>query len=114
MKINFVPTIIAIAITLLIAYGFYSFYEGENKLLLTSGSFIFIVATLIMSIGVSYQLPRTTTNIRTVSGIFFMVALVSNVIFSFLKFSIPSYVITSGLLFLVYIIITYSIYKAKE
>ena len=104
MKINFVQTIIAIAVSLLIAYGFYSFHDSENKILLSAGSFVFLAITLILTIGTSFELPRTTTNVRVVSGIFFAVALISNLIFTFIAFSIPSYVITNGILLLVFIL----------
>ncbi|MCZ2129317.1 MAG: hypothetical protein LC109_03520 [Bacteroidia bacterium] len=114
MKINFVQTIIAIAVSLLIAYGLYSFHDSENKILLSAGSFVFLAITLILTIGTSFELPRTTTNVRVVSGIFFAVALISNLIFTFIAFSIPSYVITNGILLLVFILIAYSINKAKQ
>lgn len=114
MKVNYVQTIIAIAVSLLIAYGLYSFHDSENKTLLCSGSFVFLAATLAMSIGTSFDFPRTTTNIRVVSGIFFAIALISNLIFTFIFFSVPSYVIINGILLLVFILILYSIYKAKQ
>ena len=114
MKINFVQTIIAIAVSLLIAYGLYSFHNSENKILLSAGSFVFLATTLVLTIGTSFQLPRTTTNVRIVSGIFFAVALISNLIFTFVAFSVPSYVITNGILILVFILIAYSINKAKQ
>jgi hypothetical protein len=112
MKINFVQTIIAIALSLLVAYGLYSFHLGENKLLLSAGSFVFLATTLVMTIGASFDLPRTTTNIRVVSLIFFAVALISNLIFTFINFSVPSYVIINGILLLVFILFAYSINKA--
>ena len=114
MKINFVQTIIAIAVSLLIAYGLYSFHGNDNKLLLCVGSFVFLSVTLIITIGASFELPPTTTNIRVVSGVFFVVALISNLIFTFINFSVPSYVITNGILLLVFILIAYSINKAKQ
>ena len=114
MKINFVQTIIAIAVSLLIAYGLYSFHSSENKILLSAGSFVFLATALVMTIGASFELPRTTTNIRVVSGIFFVIALISNLIFTFINFSVPSYVIINGILLLVFILIAYSINKAKQ
>ena len=114
MKINFVQSIIAIAVSLLIAYGLYSFHSSENKILLSVGSFVFFATTLLFTIGTSFQLPRTTTNVRVVSGIFFVVALISNLVFTFITFSVPSYVITNGILLLVFILIAYSINKAKQ
>jgi hypothetical protein len=114
MKINFVQTIISIAVSSLIAYGLYSFHYGENKILLSAGSFAFLASALVMTIGASFELPRTTTNIRVVSGIFFAIALISNLIFSFINFSVPSYIIINGILLLVFILIAYSINKAKQ
>ena len=114
MKINLVQTIIAIAVSLLIAYGLYSFHSGENKILLSAGSFVFLATALVMTIGASFELPRTTTNIRVVSGIFFVIALISNMIFTFVNFSVPSYVIINGILILVFILNVYLINQAKQ
>ena len=114
MKINFVQTIIAIAVSLLIAYGLYSFHNSENKIIISIGSFIFLAITLVLTIGASFELPRTTTNIRAVSGIFFVIGLISNLMFNFWNFSIPSYVIINGILLLVFISIAYSINRAKQ
>lgn len=114
MKINFVQTIIAIAVSALIAYGLYHYHNNENQMLLGIGSFVFLSVTLALSIGVNFEQPRTTTNIRVVSGIFFAVALISNLIFNFLSFSKASYVITNGILILIYSLIAYSINKAKQ
>jgi hypothetical protein len=114
MKVNFIKSIIAIALSGLIAYGFYSFHNSENKLLLSAGSFLFVSLTLLLTIGISFDLPRTSTNVRTVSAIFFLVALTSNIIFSLVSFSVPFYIIANGILILIYTLITYSITKAKQ
>lgn len=114
MKINFIRTIISIAISALVAYGFYSFYEGTNLLLLTCGSFIGLAITLFWSLSISLLQARTTTVVRTISGIFFVVFLVSNLIFSFLNFTRPAYVIINGILMLLYILISYSIAREKQ
>lgn len=114
MKINFAQTIIAIAVSALIAYGLYNFHDGENKILLSVGSFVFLSVTLALSIGVNFGQSRTTANIRVVSVIFFVIALISNIVFNFLSFSEPSYIITNGILLLIYILIAYSINKAKQ
>jgi len=114
MKLNFITTLIAIAVSLLIAYGLYSFHNSENKILLSAGSFVFFAITLILAIGTSFELPRTTTNIRVVSGVFFAIALASNLIFVFISFSVPSYIIINGILLLVFVLIVYSINRAKQ
>ncbi len=114
MKIDFVKTLIAFAVSALITYGLFSISENENKLLLSYGSFIFLAITLALTISVNFKFPRATTNIRVVSGIFFIIALVSNIIFSFFHFSIPSYIIINGILLLIYVLLVYSINKAKQ
>jgi hypothetical protein len=114
MKINPVQTIIAIAVGLLIAYGLHSFHNGENKMLLSVGSLVFLAATLTLTIGANFVNSRTTTNIRVISGIFFAIALISNLVFTFINFSVPSYVITNGILLLAFILIVYSIDKTKQ
>lgn len=114
MKIDFVKTIIAIAVSSLIAYGFYEFSTNSNKDLLIIGSLIFLIITLTFTIGISFNLPRTTALIRTVSVIFFVVAFLSNLIFSFVNFKDATYIIVNGILFLIYGLTTYSISKAKQ
>jgi hypothetical protein len=114
MKLNTIPSLIALIISALIAYSFYHFHTGENKDLLSLGSFIFIAITLLFLIGIRYTLPRTTTMIATVSGIFFVLSLISNLTFSFSTISTPLYVIVNGILMMVYLYIVYSVQKAKQ
>ena len=114
MKLNFIPTIIAIAISGLISYGFYSFHNSNNKLLLSIGSFTFLALTLIFTIGATFDLSRTKINIRTVSALFFGTSLVSNLVFSFFEFTKPIYVIVNGILLLAYLLVIYSIQKLKQ
>lgn len=114
MKINPVKSAIAIAISSLLTYGIYTSHEGENKIFLGVGSFIFLILTLVMTIGVSFEFSRTSTNIKYVSGLFFLIALFSNLFYTFIYFSIPSYIIINGILMSLFILLTYSINKAKQ
>lgn len=114
MKIDLIKTIIAIIVSGLIAFGFYHFHHSENKLLLSLGSLLFTTITLVWTIGVSFKFSRTTTVVRTVSGIFFGIALLTNLIFSLTDFSVPFYVIVNGILVLIYWLIIYTIAKAKQ
>ena len=115
MKLDFIKTTIAIAVSCLMAYGFYSLNTAHNKELLTAGSLIFLIPTFILAIGVRFNLSRTTSLVKTVSAVFFGLAIMSNLAFSLIGFSDPAlYIIISGVLFLVYILIVYSISKAKQ
>ena len=114
MKLNFVQAIIAIAISTLISYGFYIFNESENNIIFSLGSFVIFSTSLIFFLGTDFELPRTTTNVRVVSVIYFIVAMISSLIFTFINFTVPSFVITNAIMLLVYILIIFSIYKAKQ
>lgn len=114
MKIDLIKALIAFAISGLIAFGFYTFSSDLNRDLLTIGSLIFLSVTLIFSISISNNLPRTTTLIRITSIIFFIIALISNLLFLFIKFSQEVYIIVNGIMLLIYGLISYSIAKAKQ
>lgn len=114
MKLDIIKIFIAIAVSGLIAYGFFAFNTSPNKDLLTVGSLIFLITSLTFTIGVSFNLPRTTSLIRTVSAIFFIIALLGNIAFSFMEFKEATYIIVNGILFLIYGLISYSIGKAQQ
>lgn len=114
MKINLVQTIVAVFVSMIISYALYSFHPFENKILLSAGGFIFTAISLILTIGITFSLPRTTTNISVLSGVFFLVALISNFTFTFVDFSVPSYVIVNGVLLSAFISITFTISNAKQ
>ena len=75
--------VIAFGISIILSHMGYKFYHGENKILQSVGSFLFLSVSLILSLGLNFEEPRTTTNIKIVSIILNLVALTSNVIFNF-------------------------------
>lgn len=113
MKINLIKLIIAIFISVLICHRFYSCAHPDKSLLLTIDSYITLSGTMLGSIGIDFEDRRNGINIRLVSSIFFVIFLILGVIFSCFEFSNPLYVIINGLLLLIYIHITYSIYKVR-
>lgn len=114
MKIDFVKTIIAIAVSMLIAYGFYSFHHSENSQLLVATSFIELLLSGFFVLGLRFEQARTTANVRVVTSIFFIVFLMTNIVFSFFEFSKQTYIIINGLLMLSCILIVYSLLKTKQ
>lgn len=114
MRINLIKLIIAVFISMLICYGFYSFAHSEKNILLVIGSFITLSGAMTVTIGLDFEDKRNGINIRLVSGIFSVIFLISGIVFSCFEFSNPLYVIINGLLLLIYILITYSIYKVRE
>lgn len=111
MKVNLVNSIIAVALTALVVFGFYSWcYYGELKLLLTIFSSISILLTLGTTIAVSMSRKRSGVNIKIVSSIFLLFFLVSNAIFCGLtEFTVSVYVITNGVILLVWFMLCYGI-----
>jgi len=71
MKIDLIKTIIAIGVSILIAYGFYSFHHSVNSQLLVASSFVELSLSGFFVLGLRFEKPRTTANIRLVSSIFF-------------------------------------------
>ena len=114
MKINFIPTIIAIALSALVAYGCFSLRQDNFNNLLGIGCFVMMSIATALTLGLGFESSRTTTNIRVLSAIFTLIFLASNLIFCFISFSVPTYIITNGILLLIFILLTYSIAKAKQ
>jgi hypothetical protein len=114
MKVDLFQTIIAIAIGALISYGFYIFNESDNNIIFSMVSFVILSTSLIFLLGTNFELTRTATKIRVVSGVFFVLAMISNLLFTFINFTILSIVITYGFIFLVYISVMYSLYTNKK
>lgn len=115
MKIKIIPSIIAIAISALVSYGIYSISRNSlDNTLLATGCGVMSLFTLVTALGIQFKQPRATANIKIVSLIFFVIALVSNLIFAFWVPSQPAYIIVNGLLLLVWLLVVYGLSKAKQ
>jgi len=111
MKFNPITSAIAIGLSALIAYGFYSFNDNSLKVVLSAGSFIFLGLTLLFSIGAGSGSFARNLNTRTASWFFFFLALASHLLFSFVTFTVPAYVVTHGIMFLLYLLVLYYIIR---
>ena len=115
MKINIIPTIIALAVSALAAYALYAFCKTEGQeLLLAIGGGIALFLPLATCLGIRFEQGRTSANTAAVGGVFFAVLLIAQLIFAFVQFSTPAYVITNGMLLLVFLLCVYAIAKAKQ
>ena len=115
MKINTFTAILSVALAAIIAF-FLSFYvAGDNKLLLGIGSFISMALTLTGTVSLSFEYNRTTTLTRTTSGVFFTLILTSQIIFTVLNsFILPTYVLVTGCMSILYALIVYGISRSKH
>ena len=114
MKHDIVKSIFVFSLAGLIAFGFFNFYSGKYNYIIGIGSFVMLLLSLFFSISVSFQNTRTTILTRTISLIFFPDFLTSNIIFFNIEFTVSAYVIASCVEVLLFLLLVYSIKKAKQ
>lgn len=113
MKIDIVKTIIAVAISALLAYACYEICKFERvQWIITGGAFLTIVIPCVLSMGVSSKEERGAVMLKTLSSIVLTIEIIANFVFVFFDFSVPVYVIINGLLLLVFALTYNSMYKA--
>jgi hypothetical protein len=115
MKINTFTAILSVALAGIIAF-FLSFYVTEdNKVLLGIGSFVSMALTLTGTLSLSFEYDRTTTLTRTTSGVFFILILISQIVFTAINsFLLPTYILVTGSATIFYTLIVYGISKSKH
>jgi len=117
MKVNPVFILISLAIAALAGYGFFSWNSGEAyQILIVIGAGIIIFVTLSGIIAIQSTDARGSLgNIRALSIVFFLIGVISNIIFSIISINAPAaYIVINGIIFLVYILIAYAISRALK
>jgi hypothetical protein len=118
MKANTFKTIIAVALSALIGYGFYAFWRGESHtdihLATTAIALLYSLVTLVISLGLRFQTDRATLVIRSTSIVFFLVGFLTLILISVFTTSVPGLIITMGLISLVYALIVYSVMRSGQ
>ncbi|MEE1212728.1 MAG: hypothetical protein UHO11_09560 [Treponema sp.] len=115
MKCNIFLTVASVLIAALIGYGFYAANSTEHLVwLLCSGAGITSALTLTGIFGISTKGRTGGINITALSSIFFVVFLISNLVFTFTKMKLAPYVIINGILLLIYAVSTYGIIKSRQ
>ena len=118
MKINVILLAIAFAIAALAGYGLYAANGAETDIPLANalGGGIALFVSLAGTIAV---IPKSdggggTLNIRLASGVFFVLILVEQIVFCLVPFSLAPYIIVTGLLLLIYVLIAYAIGRTLQ
>ena len=112
MKIDIVKTIIAIALSALIAYACYSISNYDSlRWIVTIGAFIAIGVPLFLALGATTSNHRGSVLLSVTSWVVALVMIGTNVVFAFCEFSTPAYIITNGIILLIYLLIYRSLYK---
>jgi hypothetical protein len=114
MKINWFLTFIALAIAALAAFGFYSANVDETyRALITIGAGLSLFITLGGILALSSP-NGGSLNIKVTSVLFFIALLIEHLVFGFTAIKLAPYVIITGILLLVYVLICYAITRALK
>ena len=114
MKIDTVRSIIAIAVSALLAYAFYEFCDYRRvQLVIAIGAFLTIGTTSMFTFAVSVKQERSSVMLKALSSITFFIEIAMNGVFAFFDFNIPAYIIINGLILAVFALIYNSIYRTK-
>ena len=114
MKLDVVKSLIAVAISALLAYACYEICNYERvRWVIAAGAFVTIGAPMMLALVVSSPQERSSVMLNSLSWVFLLIEIVSNGVFSFFDFSIPVYIIVNGLILLMFVLIYNSIYRTK-
>jgi len=118
MKVNPIPSAIAVGLACLIAYGFHAFggvVEGSAiHQVTTVCAFLFTCLTLLCAIGIEFGTGRTTAVIRTVAATSFLLGLILLVVLAIFTSSIPLLVIVMGVSTLLFVLVAYAVSRSGQ
>lgn len=111
MQTNILNIAIAVLVSALLAYGFWSMGSPLANYLAV-GSFLFLGGTLIPGVGMRSGSARMAVNQTVLAGIFFSIGIIINLIFALLGGSAVFYIIASAVLYLIYIFVSKTLHVA--
>lgn len=114
MRIHPVNFLLALMICALLTYGIVSIDANGMKLTTGIGSFVFLSSTLAVAIGLQFKNGRAGVNVSMVALLFFVAALLLNLLFAFIAFSQVTYIVTCGVAFSGYVLLAQSISSAEQ
>ncbi len=114
MKVNVVQLAISLVVSALIAYGLHTFNRGDNAIVLAVGSFVFLGTVSGVFSGLGLKDGRASINVKLLAGLFYPIGLILGVIFMLVDFQVSLYVILNGIIFLMFLSISYGIGTAKQ
>jgi hypothetical protein len=114
MKINPIFTLIALFLTGIFSYSLYVFSENDFKTIYVSLGSICIGIYLCSLIGVNFGDTRKNINIKTLTSFFLLLQIIILVYFSFQNKFLPSFIISTGLLMIIYLASSFFISKQNN
>lgn len=115
MKVNPILLVIGLLMAALLSYMFYAMASESDEyltLLVISG-FIGTAVTLSGILAFSVENTGKSTNLRVVSGLFFLLFLIEHCVMAWMGVSLSAHIVICGLLLLFYMLFFYSINKTK-
>ncbi len=114
LKINFIPTLIALILGALIGWTFYELGNSNAPLELLAG--VTGTASALFLIGMMgiRNTSREITSVRVASGLFFTIVMVIDIIFACFDFSRPLFIIFNALSLLLWLYVVYLISKKQD
>jgi peptidoglycan/LPS O-acetylase OafA/YrhL len=110
-----IPIILEISISAVIAYAFYTYSPiDSNKLVLVAITLLYCVITLTGLMGIKFDYEKTTILIKTVSASFLLVGIALLVIVLSFWNHLPTLIIITSLLILIYLAIVIGVSKSKH
>ena len=115
MKANVFLTTISVLLALLIGYLAYNVAEGkENDYICGIGTSISLTITLVPIVGLKYETGRLGINIRVLSALSFIAFLISNFFFASFGINIPYYILTNGIMLVIFLAFFYKMHNIKS
>lgn len=111
-SIRVVPLILALCASGLIAWCVSLIADESHNLL--SGIVCGIMCACILGISVSATPGRLATMIRTTGSVFFILALIVSIFLAYVDASYKSYIITDGLILIIFLSIVYSLARSNQ
>lgn len=113
MKFSIFPAILAVAMSAALSYLAYTLNDQYDYCwVITAGSFIGFVSTLIPSMAISTPNGRAATNIKTLSGLMFAVMMLIASLFTLFGVNVPFYIIAISLVIIGNLYYIWKIVKA--
>jgi hypothetical protein len=114
MRVHPLNLLIALMAAGLLTFGLASADANTIKGTLAVGSFLVLGSTLGAALGLECLDRRVGVNLRVLSGIFFGISLLLQLVFCFGGFSQTSYVIVNGIVFLGFVLAGSSLVGARQ
>lgn len=110
MKLKAFPLALSIALAGLLGYFIYYITKSADcDLLWGVGATICLAITVAPTLGIQYESARQGLNLKILSGIFFIIFVISHICFARLEADVAYYIIVNGCLMIAYLALFYKI-----